>query len=120
MTRDDAQPTSSEPTDPATPSPVTSTVSPPSAARGVRGADGIEIRKVTEAEYPDWMRAIAVGFLSAPAVTEAEIEGRRGGIDVDPTRGARAARPVGGPGPPVPPPPEGARRPPPRAPAHPK
>ncbi|NEB03889.1 GNAT family N-acetyltransferase [Streptomyces sp. SID13726] len=37
----------------------------------------IEIRPVTEAEYPEWLRAVHAGFLREPVVSEAELEARR-------------------------------------------
>ncbi|MGV9312773.1 GNAT family N-acetyltransferase [Streptomyces sp. NPDC003691] len=48
----------------------------------------VEIRPLTEAGIPDWLRAMSTGFLNTPSVTEAEIEGRRGGIDPDRALGA--------------------------------
>ncbi|GGX24362.1 GNAT family N-acetyltransferase [Streptomyces lomondensis] len=41
------------------------------------GADGIDVRPITEAEFADWLRAVNTGFLRVPAVSEEEIEGRR-------------------------------------------
>jgi predicted acetyltransferase len=38
----------------------------------------IDVRPVTEAEYPEWLRAVRAGFLREPVVTEAELEARRG------------------------------------------
>ncbi|MFE9768905.1 GNAT family N-acetyltransferase [Streptomyces sp. NPDC005808] len=38
--------------------------------------DAIDVRAITEAEIPDWIRALNTGFLRSPAVSEAEIRGR--------------------------------------------
>ncbi|MGW0474494.1 GNAT family N-acetyltransferase [Streptomyces coeruleorubidus] len=40
-------------------------------------ADGIDVRPITEAEFPDWLRAVNAGFLRVPVLSEEEIEGRR-------------------------------------------
>jgi len=37
----------------------------------------IDVRPVTEAEYPEWLRAVHAGFLREPVVSEAELEARR-------------------------------------------
>ncbi|MFK4099933.1 GNAT family N-acetyltransferase [Streptomyces sp. NPDC019531] len=37
----------------------------------------IDVRPVTEAEYPEWLRAVHAGFLREPVVAEAELEARR-------------------------------------------
>ncbi|MFF4506504.1 GNAT family N-acetyltransferase [Streptomyces sp. NPDC001401] len=37
----------------------------------------IDIRPITEAEYPEWLRAVKVGFVQQPVISEAEIEARR-------------------------------------------
>ncbi|MFJ9154658.1 GNAT family N-acetyltransferase [Streptomyces sp. NPDC102270] len=37
----------------------------------------IDVRAVTEAEYPEWLRAVRAGFLREPVVTAAELEARR-------------------------------------------
>ncbi|MBV2356842.1 GNAT family N-acetyltransferase [Streptomyces sp. J2-1] len=37
----------------------------------------IDVRTVTEGEFPDWVRARKVGFLEEPAVTEAQLAARR-------------------------------------------
>jgi predicted acetyltransferase len=41
-------------------------------------ADDIDVRPIAEAEFADWLRAVNTGFLRVPALTEEEIEGRRG------------------------------------------
>ncbi|MER6916864.1 GNAT family N-acetyltransferase [Streptomyces sp. NPDC000594] len=46
-----------------------------------------EIRKVTESEFPEWMRAFRTGFLMPPTASEEEMTGRRGGVDLDRTTG---------------------------------
>ncbi|MCX4973391.1 GNAT family N-acetyltransferase [Streptomyces sp. NBC_00620] len=38
--------------------------------------DAIDVRAITEAETPDWIRALNTGFLRSPAVTETEIADR--------------------------------------------
>ncbi|MFD4524927.1 GNAT family N-acetyltransferase [Streptomyces sp. NPDC058470] len=38
--------------------------------------DAIDVRAITEAEIPDWIRALNTGFLRSPAVAEAEIRDR--------------------------------------------
>ncbi|MGI5455943.1 GNAT family N-acetyltransferase [Streptomyces sp. CA-249302] len=43
-----------------------------------RAADDIDVRPITEAEFPEWLRAIKVGFLREPVVPQAELDGRRG------------------------------------------
>jgi predicted acetyltransferase len=37
----------------------------------------IDVRPVTEAEYPEWLRAVHAGFLREPVVSETELEARR-------------------------------------------
>ncbi|MDH6518150.1 putative acetyltransferase [Streptomyces sp. SAI-135] len=37
----------------------------------------IDVRPVTEAEYPEWLRAVRAGFLREPVVPTAELEARR-------------------------------------------
>jgi predicted acetyltransferase len=37
----------------------------------------IDVRPVTEAEYPEWLRAVRAGFLREPVVPAAELEARR-------------------------------------------
>src|SRR3954471_1482257 len=52
------------------------TSSPP-AYRGPMSAPvDIDVRPVTEAEYPEWLRAVHAGFLREPVVSEAELEAR--------------------------------------------
>ncbi|MEV6169046.1 GNAT family N-acetyltransferase [Streptomyces sp. NPDC051954] len=41
-----------------------------------RRAD-IDVRPISEAEFPDWLRAVNTGFLRQPTPPEAEVEGRR-------------------------------------------
>ncbi|MFD9330727.1 GNAT family N-acetyltransferase [Streptomyces sp. NPDC060065] len=38
--------------------------------------DAIDVRAITDAETPDWIRALNTGFLRSPAVTETEIADR--------------------------------------------
>ncbi|MFC9846040.1 GNAT family N-acetyltransferase [Streptomyces sp. NPDC060223] len=38
--------------------------------------DAIDVRAITEAEIPDWIRALNTGFLRSPAVAETEIRDR--------------------------------------------
>ncbi|MGW3410831.1 GNAT family N-acetyltransferase [Streptomyces sp. NPDC000888] len=38
--------------------------------------DAIDVRAITDAEIPDWIRALNTGFLRSPAVTETEIADR--------------------------------------------
>ncbi|MGP9020065.1 GNAT family N-acetyltransferase [Streptomyces sp. BR1] len=49
---------------------------------------GIGIRKVTEAEFTDWMKAVNVGFLRPPVVTENDAAARRAKTDLARTQGA--------------------------------
>ncbi|MFD7663083.1 GNAT family N-acetyltransferase [Streptomyces sp. NPDC059788] len=49
---------------------------------------GIEVRTVGDADIPDWMRGMNVGFLRPPEVSEEEIEYRRGHYDPERTQGA--------------------------------
>lgn len=37
----------------------------------------IDVRPITEAEFPDWNRALNTGFLRPPAVAEEQLEARR-------------------------------------------
>ncbi len=37
----------------------------------------IDVRPMTEAEFPDWNRAMKTGFLQSPAVTAEQLEGHR-------------------------------------------
>ncbi|MFE9773865.1 GNAT family N-acetyltransferase [Streptomyces sp. NPDC005931] len=41
----------------------------------------IDVRPITEAEFPGWLRAVHAGFLREPSVSEEEIEARRGRFD---------------------------------------
>ncbi|WP_030545983.1 GNAT family N-acetyltransferase [Streptomyces albus] len=47
-----------------------------------------EIRTVTDAEFPDWIRTLHTGFLRPPETSEEEIEARRGSTDMRRVRGA--------------------------------
>ncbi|WP_053851929.1 GNAT family N-acetyltransferase [Streptomyces sp. NRRL B-24085] len=38
----------------------------------------IDVRPITEAEYPEWLRAVRAGFLREPVVSAAELEARKG------------------------------------------
>lgn len=38
---------------------------------------GTDVRPITEAEFPEWLRAVHAGFLREPVVAEAELEARR-------------------------------------------
>ncbi|WP_406444128.1 GNAT family N-acetyltransferase [Streptomyces sp. NBC_01613] len=42
-----------------------------------RARSDIDIRPVTEAELPEWLRAVNTGFLREPTVTETQLEARR-------------------------------------------
>ncbi|QDY77588.1 GNAT family N-acetyltransferase [Streptomyces qinzhouensis] len=64
--------------------PTAPVTAPPSAP----ARSDVEIRPLTEAGIPDWLRAMSAGFLNTPSVTEAEIEGRSTGIDLDRALGA--------------------------------
>ncbi|MFI1017942.1 GNAT family N-acetyltransferase [Streptomyces sp. NPDC020965] len=48
----------------------------------------LEIRTVTESEFPDWLRAVSTGFLRPPVFTDAQIAGRREVMDLARTHGA--------------------------------
>ncbi|MFC9429944.1 GNAT family N-acetyltransferase [Streptomyces sp. NPDC056987] len=48
----------------------------------------LEVRTVTEAEFPDWNRALNTGFLRPPGDAEEMVAWRRGGADLTRTRGA--------------------------------
>jgi predicted acetyltransferase len=48
----------------------------------------LEVRTISDAEFPDWMRALATGFLRSPDVSKEEIELRRAGSDLERTQGA--------------------------------
>lgn len=41
------------------------------------GTSDIDVRAITEAEYPEWLRAVRAGFLREPVVPEAELRARR-------------------------------------------
>jgi predicted acetyltransferase len=43
----------------------------------------IDVRAITEAEYPEWLRALRAGFLREPVVPEAELEARRSRFEPD-------------------------------------
>ncbi|MGW6455052.1 GNAT family N-acetyltransferase [Streptomyces sp. NPDC055078] len=47
-----------------------------------------ETRVVTESEFPDWLRALATGFLLPPTPSDEEIAGRRAGVELSRTYGA--------------------------------
>ncbi|MFD7991106.1 GNAT family N-acetyltransferase [Streptomyces mexicanus] len=49
---------------------------------------GIDVRPITEAEIPDWIRARHTGFLRSPEVSEAEIADRSRNIVLSRTLGA--------------------------------
>ncbi|MFJ5291170.1 GNAT family N-acetyltransferase [Streptomyces sp. NPDC088348] len=48
----------------------------------------VEIRTVSEPEYPDWLRACHTGFLHPPAVSDEEVRSRRPHTDLARTQGA--------------------------------
>ncbi|MEV0775608.1 GNAT family N-acetyltransferase [Streptomyces sp. NPDC050433] len=48
----------------------------------------IDVRLISESEFPDWLRALNTGFLRPPAVTEEDIADRRTYMDARRTRGA--------------------------------
>ncbi|MFI5806587.1 GNAT family N-acetyltransferase [Streptomyces sp. NPDC051561] len=48
----------------------------------------VEVRPVTEAEFPDWMRAKGTGFLMADRITEEDVALRLGRTDLSRTLGA--------------------------------
>ncbi|QIP85814.1 GNAT family N-acetyltransferase [Streptomyces sp. Tu 2975] len=48
----------------------------------------VETRLIAESEYPDWLRALATGFLRPPVVTDEEVADRRSGTDLGRVRGA--------------------------------
>ena len=54
--------------------------SPPCTYRDpmTRAHSDIDVRPITEAELAEWLRAVNTGFLRGPAVTETELEARRG------------------------------------------
>ncbi|MEU4683689.1 GNAT family N-acetyltransferase [Streptomyces xinghaiensis] len=47
-----------------------------------------EVRTITDAELPDWIRTLHTGFLRPPETSEREIEGRRSSWDMSRVRGA--------------------------------
>ncbi|GHF70660.1 GNAT family N-acetyltransferase [Streptomyces thermodiastaticus] len=53
-----------------------------------RSHTGIEVRPITEAEVPDWIRAHHTGFLRTPEVREADVAARRPHMDLSRTLGA--------------------------------
>jgi predicted acetyltransferase len=53
-----------------------------------RRPDAIDVRPITDAELPDWMRAVRTGFLRPPTVTEEEVAGRRATLGDSRTAGA--------------------------------
>ncbi|MGW1278975.1 GNAT family N-acetyltransferase [Streptomyces tsukubensis] len=71
--------------DHAATSAASGTARPPAPSRS-----DIEIRPLTEAGIPDWLRAMGAGFMQTPSVSDAELEGRRSGIDPDRALGAYA------------------------------
>ncbi|MEV5725475.1 GNAT family N-acetyltransferase [Streptomyces pharetrae] len=50
--------------------------------------DDLDVRLITEDEIPDWLRAVAVGFLRSETITEEEIAARASGVLTDRTVGA--------------------------------
>jgi predicted acetyltransferase len=48
----------------------------------------VETRLIAESEYPDWLRALATGFLRPPVVTDEEVADRRASTDLGRVRGA--------------------------------
>ncbi|MFI8433581.1 GNAT family N-acetyltransferase [Streptomyces sp. NPDC079020] len=48
----------------------------------------LEVRTVTESEYPDWMRAVSTGFLRTARASEEEIAGRLAHTDLSRVQGA--------------------------------
>ncbi|MFI6563018.1 GNAT family N-acetyltransferase [Streptomyces sp. NPDC050534] len=42
-----------------------------------RAHSDIDVRPITEAELPEWLRAVKTGFLQAPTVSDKELEARR-------------------------------------------
>ncbi|MEU0370416.1 GNAT family N-acetyltransferase [Streptomyces sp. NPDC006283] len=48
----------------------------------------VETRLIAESEYPDWLRALATGFLRPPVVTDEEAAERRAATDLGRVRGA--------------------------------
>lgn len=48
----------------------------------------VDVRAVTESEFPDWQRALRTGFLRPPVVTDAEVADRLANVDLARTLGA--------------------------------
>lgn len=48
----------------------------------------LEIRAVEESEFPDWLRAVATGFLRPPTPSDEEMAARRPAVDLARTSGA--------------------------------
>ncbi|MFE1343953.1 GNAT family N-acetyltransferase [Streptomyces sp. NPDC058757] len=48
----------------------------------------VELRAVTESEFPDWLRALRTGFLNEPVVSDALVADRLAHVDLDRTLGA--------------------------------
>jgi predicted acetyltransferase len=42
-----------------------------------RARSDIDVRPITEAEFPEWLRAVHVGFLKEPTVSDEELQARR-------------------------------------------
>lgn len=43
-----------------------------------RTDNAVDVRPISEAEFPEWLRAVRAGFLREPVVPAEELEGRRG------------------------------------------
>ncbi|WP_256105686.1 GNAT family N-acetyltransferase [Streptomyces sp. ODS05-4] len=65
---------------------MTSAAHAPGTATAGRGTPGI--RTLTDSDLADWLRALHVGFLLSPAVSEEELANRRAVVDPARTRGA--------------------------------
>ncbi len=48
----------------------------------------VETRIISESEYPDWLRALATGFLRPPLISDEEVASRRAHTDMSRVRGA--------------------------------
>ncbi|WP_329385908.1 GNAT family N-acetyltransferase [Streptomyces sp. NBC_01716] len=48
----------------------------------------IDVRVISESDFPDWLRALNTGFLRPPGPSEKEVEDRRAYMDPSRTRGA--------------------------------
>ncbi|MEU9982509.1 GNAT family N-acetyltransferase [Streptomyces sp. NPDC050856] len=48
----------------------------------------LEVRTVTDSDFPDWVRALHIGFLRPPSVTDAEVAQRRPHLDPARAQGA--------------------------------